>query len=304
MSQTYRNFEIFISDNSTEDDTENLMQDYLQKYPNIKYFRHKDFTANDNWNFARQYNNPDAEFVNWLLDDDFFYPQKLEKMTEVMRNNPNVSLVTSVRNVIDENGQVTGRLLMPRPAILNDDIILKGENAGRLMFEIGKNYIGEPTTPLIRKKALRNGYDLCLSDDESGFFALVDIATWLQVLSQGDLFYIANEPLSAFRKHSEQASNWQGVGVIFENSWAHLYKLTWEKKIFMKDEKYLRMRLLNWIYSACLRLIYADSVNYHSEAVTTLEKTMNAVVQSLCNGYKIDLPPRYYGEMTEKGMIS
>ncbi|MBQ7628766.1 MAG: glycosyltransferase family 2 protein, partial [Selenomonadaceae bacterium] len=52
LNQTYRNIEVVVSDNSTEDDTENLMQDYIKNDSRIKYFRHKNFTANDNWNFC------------------------------------------------------------------------------------------------------------------------------------------------------------------------------------------------------------------------------------------------------------
>ena len=304
LNQTYRNFEIFITDNSTEDDTENLMKDYLQKYSNIKYVRYKDFTANDNWDSARKYNNPDAEFVNYLLDDDLFYPKKLEVMVEVFRNNPKVSVVTSIRNTIDKDGNITGKMLMPRPEVLNNDVLLKGEDAGTLMFSTGQNYVGEPTTALIRKKCLRDN-DLCWTDNESGFFSLIDISTWLQLFEKGDLFYIANESLSAFRKHEEQTTNLDGsMGAIFEISWALIFKTAWEKKFIIKNERQMRERVLNWIYSACARLTTANQNNYHDEAIVTLEKTMHAMIQSLYNGYKIDLPPRDYGEKTKQGRIS
>ena len=71
LNQTYRHFEIVISDDGTNDETEQLIQPYLEKYPCIKYFRNRGFTSHDNWNFLRAYNNPDAEYVNWLLDDDY-----------------------------------------------------------------------------------------------------------------------------------------------------------------------------------------------------------------------------------------
>ncbi len=304
LNQTYRNFEIFITDNSTEDDTENLMQDYLQKFSNIKYFRHKKFTANDNWNFARQYNNPNAEFVNWLMDDDLFYPQKLEKMIEIFRNNPEVSLVTSVRDTIDELGNITGKLwTYQRPELLNHDCKVKGELAGKLTFVTGLNYIGEPTTPLIRKKFLRDN-DLCWSDDETGFFALVDLSTWLQLLSQGDMFYFANDSLSAFRKHSKQVTNLDGNRAIFDVSWAKMISTAWNKKIFLKSEKEVRESILQWIHTVTMVLLKAHDAGQHDEVIITLEKTLIAMAQALNNGYKFELPARYYGEKTKHGRIS
>ena len=106
LSQTYRNIEIVISDDSTGDETERLIRDYLARDARIKYFRNKGFTSHDNWNFLRDYNNPAAEYVNWLMDDDLFYPTKIERMVEVYRNHPDVSLVTSAKNVIDANGNI------------------------------------------------------------------------------------------------------------------------------------------------------------------------------------------------------
>ena len=302
LNQTYRNIEVVVSDNSTEDDTEKLMQEYLAKDPRIKYFRHKDFTANDNWNFCRKYNNPKAEYLNWLMDDDLFYPRKLEVMVEIYRNNPDISLVTSVRDVIDVDGRVVP-MRMPQPAALNKTMKVSGDEAGRMMFHTGKNYIGEPTTVLIRKKFLRNN-DMCWTEEEDGFYSLVDISTWCQLLTQGNLLWIQDQPLSAFRRHAKQVTNWAGNGAVFETSWARIFKTAWEKRAFIHNERELRYSLINWLYSASLRLVNAFQENYDGEEIVTLEKTMVAVATSLRNGYKIDLPPRYYGAKTDAGRLS
>ena len=298
LNQTYKNFEIFISDNSTTDDTENLIQPYLEKYPCIKYFRHENFTASDNWNFARHYNNPDAEFVNWLLDDDLFYPQKLEVMVEVLRQNPDCSLCSSVRDVIDEKGTVVWQqpdMDEPELKILKETDKISGEVAGKLMLEVGKNYIGEPTTALIRKSCLRNN-DLCWTDGEDGFFALIDVSTWCQLLSQGNLYWISDEPFSAFRRHDGQASYWDNSEAIFQISWARIFKTAWDKKIFVKTEKEIHKLIVGWVYCGikCLAKAFQKD-QYDDETFTTLEKTMVAMLEALYSDYKIDLPPRIYG---------
>ena len=302
LNQTYRHLEIFVSDNSPNDKTEKLIQPYLEKDSRIKYFRHKNFSANDNWNFARAYNNPDAEFVNWLMDDDKFYPRKIEKMVEIFRNNPDVSIVSSVRDNMDANGKITGRIENPHE-ILNRTLKLKGEEAFKIMFDTGKNFIGEPTTALLRKKCLRDN-DLCRAEDETGFFALIDMSTWCQLLSEGNLFWIGDESLSAFRNHDEQATNWSGSGAFFEVSRAKLLQNEWQKKFFIKTEYEIRERILQWIYTASLRLMNAHMNRYTGPEIKTLEQTLIAMSKALANGYKIELPPRDYGEKTKSGRIS
>ena len=175
--------------------------------------------------------------------------------------------------------------------------------AGRLMFHTGQNYIGEPTTGLIRKKFLRDN-DLCWTDEEDGFYSLVDISTWCQLLTQGNMIWLNDEPLSAFRRHDNQATNWAGNGAIFEISWARIFKTAWDKHSFIRDEHELRFSLINWLNSASMRLINAYKANYYAEEIVTLEKTMSAVAESLHNGYKIVLPPRNYGEKTKAGRMS
>ena len=233
LNQTYRNIEVVISDNSTDDETETLIEDYLARDKRVKYFHHKNFNSHDNWSFLRAYNNPAAEYVNWLMDDDIFYPTKLEKMVEIYRNNPDVSLVTSARNFIDADGKVTGNT----QNIFGRDVKITSDKAGKMLF-LWDNYIGELSTVLIRKKFLRNN-DLCRNEDETGFFSLVDVSTWLQLLSQGNMIRLI-ECLSGFRKHSQQASNWDTTLPISCVAWIKLFAIEWDKKFFVKNEQAFR----------------------------------------------------------------
>ena len=290
LAQTYRNIEVVISDNSTEDDTEILMHDYHD--PRIKYFHHKNFNAHDNWNFARKYNNPAAEYVNWLLDDDLFYPAKLEKMIEIYRNNPDVSLVTSAKNYINADGKVTNNT----QNLFKKNIKFSGDKAGRLLF-FWDNFIGEPTTVLIRKKYLRGG-DLCWHDDEQGFFSLVDVSTWLQLLSKGNMIRLI-ECLSAFRVHNQQATYWNSTYALTPVSWVKLLKSAWDKKIFIRNEREYRIAALRLLPSCANRLKEFCEKNVRTKEVETLEKTFFALVHSLENGCKLELPPVEYSAQDE-----
>ena len=245
LNQTYRHFEIVISDDGTNNETENLIQPYLEKYPRIKYFRNKGFTSHDNWNFLRAYNNPDAEYVNWLMDDDLWYPRKLEIMVEVYRNNPDVSLVTSAKNIIDADGNVTGST----QNFAAQNLKLTGDEAARYLFAID-NYIGEPTTVLIRKKFLRDN-DLCWNEDETGFFSLVDVSTWCQLLTQGNLFRCV-EKLSALRSYDGQSGCLIYTGALFSINYVKLFKTALDRKVFFHTDEQIRAAMI-FLFQYCLR---------------------------------------------------
>ena len=281
LNQTYRNIEIVISDNSTDDDTEILIQSYSDA--RIKYFRHKDFDADDNWNFARAYDNPAAEYVNWIMDDDIFYPTKLEKMVEVYRTNPDVSLVTSSRDLLDEEGNVFDNT----QKYFKRDIKFSSEKAGKQLFFLA-NYIGEPTTVLIRKKFLRDN-DLCWNADETGFFPLVDVSTWLQLLTQGNLVRLI-ECLSGFRRHTNQGSYLTNIYTLVPVAWAKLLKTAWDKKIFIKNELDFRKMVAQITSIAAERLEKIYYKKIQSKELSTLEETLAALAQSLINGCKLELP--------------
>lgn len=273
FNQTYRNIEIFISDNSTNDDTEKIVRGRTDA--RIQYFHHKNFNADDNWNFARAYNNPAAEYVNWLLDDDKFYPTKIEKMIEVYRNNPDVSLVTSVRDFIDATGTKIG----DSREKLKGDVKIFGEQARRFLFVAG-NYVGEPTAVLIRKKFLRDN-DLCLNADETGFFSLVDVSTWLQLLHKGNLFHL-DECLSAFRQHEQQANNWESTRAIAPIDYAKLLKQAYDENLFLHAENDFLVSVMNLILeiSAKLSNYYFNDV-FHSKEAESLKKTLVDLANSI-----------------------
>lgn len=103
LHQTYRNLDIFVTDDSPDDRTEKLIQSYLAD-GRITYEHHPEYTARDNWQRMMDYDNPEAEYVGWLMDDDLFLPEKISRMVEAYRNHPDVSLVTSYRYTIDGEG--------------------------------------------------------------------------------------------------------------------------------------------------------------------------------------------------------
>ena len=76
LAQTYRNLDIFITDNSHNTETADMMRRDFADDPRIHYEHHPSYGLYENWACARRYDNKDAADVNWLMDDDLWVADK------------------------------------------------------------------------------------------------------------------------------------------------------------------------------------------------------------------------------------
>ncbi|MZQ84126.1 glycosyltransferase [Paenibacillus sp. 5J-6] len=204
FNQTYDNIEIIVSDNSDNDLTELVVQKY-QMMPGgtkIKYYKNPQ-NLGPIGNQQQSLNLANGEFINYLMDDDLFHLQKIEKMMAYLIQYPDVTMVTSQRRVIN----AAGRQLYVPPfgtfkQLYMKDTIVDGRVLTKRILEDRINYLGEPTTVLFRRKALTEPFGVLLG--RQAYFA-VDMASWLSLLSKGKGVYMV-QPLSYLRYHTEQLS--------------------------------------------------------------------------------------------------
>lgn len=242
LAQTYKNLDIFITDNSKDERTRELMGEYLAQDSRIKYEYHPEYDADGNWMRARIYDNPEAKYVNWLMDDDVWCPGKIQRMVSIMEADPGVSLVTSYRRLIDEKGEFLPDLNTTQ-CIVDNDAKLDGETAGSMILEGNWNYIGEPTTALLRKSAMRNN-QLGWTGNEGKYF-VSDFPTWLCMLEKGDLVYL-KEPYSYFRWHGDNGQKNIDFALTASVCWGLCVAHAWEKKVFLKNFDQLKRAINSW----------------------------------------------------------
>lgn len=211
LAQTYPNIEIIVGDDSTNEDIKNLIQPYLQRFPNIKYFFHgKPLGKKGLRNIHFIINHSSGAYVNVLLHDDALNAEKISRMMEYfVRDLENkITLITSARFLINENNQILRRMNPWQPS---EDIVLSGEEVGRTILFSKNNFIGEMSTVLLKKDTLLT------KDPETGKemfdigvfcgvrdVAYGDIGTWLNLMRSGGDCVFIKDPLSAFRQHSAQ----------------------------------------------------------------------------------------------------
>jgi len=78
IKQTYKEFELIISDNASNDNTERICREYLNKDNRIKYFRQeKNIGVTRNFEFVLERSNGD--YFMWTGVDDLLLPEFVEK---------------------------------------------------------------------------------------------------------------------------------------------------------------------------------------------------------------------------------
>lgn len=218
IKQSYKNIEIIIGDDSTNNETEQLVKEYyLNNYSNITYY-HNEKNLGQFDNDLKLFNLANGEFVNYLMDDDLFEVNKIEKMMNyfIQDFNNEIALVTSYRGIIDGMGNKKG-VFGETDQIFKNDSILHGIDLGNLMLKHNFNCVGEPTTALFRKNLLKEEFGV-LNGRKYG--CNVDQASWLNLLSKGKGVIIA-EVLSYFRIHDSQQLGSPKMKILGAVDYAH-----------------------------------------------------------------------------------
>lgn len=279
INQTYPNIEIIIGDDSTTDEVEEFIKPYLIKYSNINYFKNqKDEMDYGHKNVNELFKRSKGEFVNYLNHDDIFHPRKIEIMVKFFLENPNITLVTSVRQPIDENGnQIT--LDGAFKKLFDKDTVISGREISRYAIMNNINCIGEPTTVLFRKEYIQeNNYGYF---DNERIIGLLDLANWINILQYGDLAYIS-EPLSYFRIHPNQNSNNFNLTIAQIVEWFILIKGSYKmKNINFTEYKVTLSRFLKLVMSPVLDLYILNSHKIGEIIKSDLARVWNEILNTI-----------------------
>jgi glycosyltransferase involved in cell wall biosynthesis len=107
LAQTYRDFELIISDNASTDRTEQICRKYATEDSRIRYYRNERNIGCPK-NFNRVFELSSGELFKWAAYDDVHAPEFLRKCVSVLDKDPSVVLCHSRTGRIDERGRFLG----------------------------------------------------------------------------------------------------------------------------------------------------------------------------------------------------
>jgi hypothetical protein len=170
-----------------------------ERKKNIEYEVKEDDFGRTNGNFLLKKSR--GEYINFLHDDDLIHKDKIRSMMHFFILENDISLITSYRKLIDENGNFLPDSVATKKI---SDILTfyKGSEIRKELILSTINFVGEPSTVLMRKIDIKNGFGDYRGEE---YGSLLDLSQWLESLEHGNLVYIPYV-LNFTRKHSNQST--------------------------------------------------------------------------------------------------
>lgn len=275
INQSYRNIEILIGDDSTNEDVKNMIEPYLEKYKNIKYFRNERNIGQFE-NDLKLIEKCSGDYINFLMDDDVFNSLKIEKMMNyyISDVNEDIALITSHRRFIDCEGKVLQDAGVTQK-LFDKDTVIDGIEFGNFILKTTMNYIGEPTTVLFRKKDLVEQFGVF---NGRKYGCAVDQATWFNLLSQGKIVYIT-ETLSYYRLHDGQQQKSNKMKSLIALDYAHSVTTCRKNGFLIDDKEYIK------VLNVCIEYInnYVNNSKCSNEEVEKYFNNLQTIKDSISN---------------------
>ena len=129
VSQSYQPMEIIIVDDASTDNSVEIIEGFVRKYPFIKLVRHeKNRGAAESEVHAMQYAKGD--FLLTAGADDLVFPGLFERSAKLLNQYPHAGICTSVTLTIDEHNNVLGSIpsapfISNSPCYFSPETVLK-----------------------------------------------------------------------------------------------------------------------------------------------------------------------------------
>ncbi len=198
LNQTIQDFELFIVDDCSTDNTINYVQGLCDK--RIRYFRHKENIGqlkNVKKMLELAYEFGTGEYITWMNDDDLMKPDLLATKIKILDENPKISVVSANYDLINDFSEVFQQRVLP----INENCIFE-------KYEFIEKYL-----------ANRSSYDLGTLMARADFLKKNQLyyrpevgvrcdCCFVYELNLLSPIYFIEQVLFSFRVHSQQISSY------------------------------------------------------------------------------------------------
>jgi glycosyltransferase involved in cell wall biosynthesis len=175
--QSFRDFEVIVTDDSPDMEVELFVKNYTERFPFVYFRNQRPLGSPANWNKAIQLAS--GSWIKIMHDDDWFaYEDSLLKFARAAQNSTSTFIFSGFENHDLEKGSYS------RFIISSLEAFLLRRNP---LYLFRKNLIGHPSTTLIRNN---RAYWF---DEKLKW--VVDFEFYIRLLKEGNRFVAIKEPL-------------------------------------------------------------------------------------------------------------
>lgn len=199
LAQSFAACEVVVCDDSPGGEIRAVVQ--ASADPRLRYERHEP-ALGFSGNFTRLFELARGEFVKFLNDDDLLAPHCVERLLAGLAANPGTVIASSRRLLIDAQGNQLTDEDATQPLVGASQAIDR-KALGRYLILSSVNRLGEPSTVLFRRGAVRVENGSLFNWGGNEYVCLADMSLWLRLLCAGHAWW-DEQPLSAYRQHGGQ----------------------------------------------------------------------------------------------------
>lgn len=105
LNQTYPNFQVCVYDNASGDETAEVVAEFTQKDPRVKYYCHRE-NIGATKNFIYGAEHVETPFFSFLSDDDILLPEFYQTALEGFERYPEAFFSATATIVVDNQGNI------------------------------------------------------------------------------------------------------------------------------------------------------------------------------------------------------
>lgn len=216
LQQTYTDTEILVLDDSADE----AIRELIAATPgagHVRYYRNTP-RLGESRSLTRGIAEARGQLIKPLYDDDVILPDCVTRLVAAMQACPTATLASASRFTIDASGT---RIAQQPMRLATADCLIDGLSLAGFTLATAGNFIGPPTATMFRRDDALSIPGCVMTFAGRFTNGAGDIATYLNLISRGDLAYLA-EGLSEFRLHDNHTTSDPANRANEQRSWLYL----------------------------------------------------------------------------------